>query len=157
MEDFNMNYELLMMKLEKENIKIIKSDRIGRLDGLYVDGTIVMHPRLETSIEQKCILAEELGHHYTSHGDIRDQTKVQNRKQELKARRYGYKKLVPLHKLIKAYKYGCANRYETAQYLEITVDFLESAVTYYYQRYGLCTELGNYIIYFNPLGVLERL
>lgn len=151
-----MSYELLMMELEKENIEFVESDQIGRLDGLYVDGIIVMHPRLQTTAEKKCILVEELGHHYTSYGDIRDQTKIENRKQELKARRWSYERIVPIGELIRAYKYGCKNRFETAQYIEVTEEFLEEVITYYLQKYGLYKKVGKYTIYFSPLGVMEK-
>ena len=33
--------------------------------------------------EKACVLAEELGHHYTTVGDIIDQKESENRKQEL--------------------------------------------------------------------------
>lgn len=61
---------------------------------------------------QNGFLAEEFGHHETSIGNIYDayskSTKdhVNSLKQELKARRYGYKLVIPLEKLIKCYKKG---------------------------------------------------
>ncbi|HHX63133.1 MAG TPA: hypothetical protein GX707_20845 [Epulopiscium sp.] len=151
-----MSYDLLMMEIEEQGIVVVQNERIGRLDGLYIDGIITLHSRLETTIEKKCILAEELGHHYTSYGDIRNQSIMSNRKQELKARRWGCERLVSLNTLIEAYKFGCRSRYETAQYIEVTEKFLEEVITYYFQKHGLYKEVGKYTIFFNPLGVMER-
>lgn len=36
--------------------------------------------------EKACVLAEELGHHYTAVGDIIDQSYYSNRKQELRGK-----------------------------------------------------------------------
>ena len=41
-------------------------------------------------------LAEELGHHYTTVGDILDQTNVSNRKQERLARVWAYNRRIGL-------------------------------------------------------------
>lgn len=45
---------------------------------------------------------------------------VNDKKQELKARRWGYKHIVSLEKIIEAIECNCINRYEIAEYLGIT-------------------------------------
>jgi hypothetical protein len=72
----------LILEAEKEGIRIIENGQIGRLKGLYVDNFIILNA--ETEKEKRCILCEELGHHYTSYGNILDQTKIENIKQEKK-------------------------------------------------------------------------
>ena len=57
--------------------------------------------------------------------------------------------------LIKAYEAGCTNRYETAEYLEVTEEFLQECLDYFHEKYGSYTKQNNYLIYFEPLGVLE--
>ena len=103
------------------------------------------------------ILAEELGHHYTSAGNIIDQTDEQNRKQEFRARMWAYNEMVGLMGIIDAYKNGCRNSYEVAEYLEVTEEFLNDALDAYKSKYRVCTIVDNYAIYFIPaLLVLER-
>lgn len=150
-----MAYEELLKLAEKEDIAIYENNHIGRLEGLYVDNTITINTKLDTDIEKRCILAEELGHYYTSYGDIVDQAKLENRKQERKARAWAYDRLIGIMGLITAYKYGCKNKYEVAEFLNITEEFLEAAVTYYNEKYGQYYALDNYVVYFDPLGILE--
>ncbi|WP_281811475.1 hypothetical protein [Vallitalea longa] len=54
-----------------------------------------------------------------------------------------------------AYKYGCSNQYEIAEYFNVTEEFLIKAVNRYKEKYGLYYKTDNYIIYFEPLGILE--
>lgn len=151
-----MSYEDLLIEVEKEGIEYFENSNIGRLDGLYVDNTITLNTHIKTEVEKKCVLAEELGHHYTSYGYILDQSKVENRKQERRARAYAYDKLIGVTGLINAYKNRCRNKYEAAEYLSVSEQFLGDALIYYEEKYGPFYEIDNYIIYFNPLGVIEK-
>ena len=81
-----------------------------------------------------------------------------NRKQERQARLHGYNHLIGLTGLINAYEHGCMNRYETAEYLEVTEEFLEECISCYREKYGVCKIVDNYIIYFIPnLAVFKRI
>lgn len=150
-------YEELLENAEKNNIHIHENyDFSGtKIKGLYCDGNIALSKDLSTDAEKKCILAEEIGHHVTSSGDITDQTNIMNRKQENRARAWAYRKTIRLSDLISAYKYGCKNQYELAEYLNVTESFLSDALMHYKSEYGICAKIDNYIIYFEPLGVLE--
>ena len=64
-----------------------KSDR---LCGLYVDGSIAIKEGMISSKTADTI-AEELGHHYTSVGNILKQDTINARKQERTARLWSYK------------------------------------------------------------------
>ena len=128
-----------------------------RIKGLYCDGVIAVSKDIDTSAERTCVLAEELGHHLTACGSILDQKDTSNRKQELKGRIWAYNRLIGLTGIIKAYRAGCRNRYEIAQNLEVTEDMLQDAVDYYHEKYGLCVQVDNYAIYFEPLGVMEMI
>lgn len=126
-----------------------------RIKGLYCDGTIALSSKL-TNREQAAVLAEELGHHLTAAGDILDQSVSANRKQELHGRIWAYNRLIGLTGIIRAYKMGCRNRYEVAECLDVPEETLQDALSYYHARYGVCTQVDNYVIYFEPaLGVLE--
>lgn len=136
--------EVIDWKFESDKIK-----------GLYCDGVIAVNSQIETNAEKASILAEELGHHLTASGDILDQKDTSNRKQELRGRIWAYNRLIGLTGIIKAYRAGCRSRYEMAQILEVTEEMLQDAINYYRSRYGLFTQLDNYVIYFEPLGVME--
>ena len=150
-------YEKLLDEADKENISVFENyDFSGtRIDGLYCDGSIALSKELGTTAEKTCILQEELGHHYTTHGNIIDIESATNRKQEHRARVWAYRNALGLSDLISAYKHGCCNRYEIAEHLNITESFLIGAIEDYKAQYGLFTRIDNYIIYFEPLGVLE--
>lgn len=150
-----MTYEKLLIEAEKEGIEVFENNYIGKLKGLYVDNTITINTSMETNIEKKCVLVEELGHHYTSFGNIVNQSKLENRKQERLARAWGYKKLVGVIKLIEAYKNGVKNRFELAEYLDVTEEYIEEVLKYYRQKYGLYYQIDNYVVYFDPLAVME--
>lgn len=148
-----MLYERLLNECTQCGIDVHEMDLATK--GLYCDNVIAISKRIATTAEKACVLAEELGHYYTSSGNILDQSKVENRKQEKKARRWAYENLVGIIKIIEAYKAGCRNRYELAEFLEVTEEFLEEAITYYKEKYGMYYQIDNYIIYFEPLGVFE--
>ena len=150
-------YEKLLADADKEDIIVTDQfDLSGtRLKGLYCDGTIALNKDIYIEAEKACVLAEELGHHYTTVGDIMDQTDTANRKQERRARIWAYLKLLSFDDLIDSYKCGCRNQFEIAEYLNITEEFLINCLNYYKEKYGLCTKQDNYLIYFEPLGVLE--
>jgi len=149
-------YEKLLAEAENEGINVYKRD-IGALKGLYVDGNIALSPSIETFSEMACVLAEELGHYYTTVGNILDQSKAENRKQERRARGWAYERLVSLKSLIEASKQGIRNRYELAEYLGVSERFVEEAIEYYEGKYGIYHKVDNYIIYFKPLGIFEDL
>ena len=150
-----MNYEDLLIETNKEGISIDENFYFeSNLKGLYIDKNIALASSLETSTQKKCVLAEELGHYHTTVGNILDQSKVENRKQEQRARAWAYNKMIGLNGLTKSYEHGCKSLHETADYLNVTEEFLSDALEYYKNKYGICTTVNNYVIYFEPtLGI----
>lgn len=152
------DYELLLQNADNEQISIDETSYFcgTNIKGLYFDNHIAISTDLTTDSQKRCVLAEELGHHHTSFGDILDQSSVSNRKQELRARIWGYNKLIGLHGIISAYKAGCSNSYEVAAHLGVTEEFLLDALKCYRSKYGVYVPCDNYVIYFEPyLMVLE--
>lgn len=150
-----MKYEQLVKEVYQNKLELHEVCLSSRLKGLYSDNIIWINKLISTNVEKTCVLAEELGHHHKTAGDILDQTNVTNRKQELRARNWAYEKLVPLNKVIMAHKCHITNRYELADFLEVTEEFLEAALNWYKSKYGLFVAIENYTLYFEPLGVLE--
>ena len=137
---------------------IVKEKPLQYNNGRIKGNRIAIRQDINTTTEKACVLAEELGHHHTSVGNILDMDISANRKQERQARLHGYNHLIGLTGLIRAYEHGCANRYETAEYLEVTEEFLEECISCYREKYGVCKIVDNYIIYFIPnLAVFKRI
>ncbi len=151
-----MTYEKLIKLSEDNDIEVIEKPLKGKIKGLYADRVIAINSKIETTAEKVGVIAEELGHHYTTSGNILDQSKVENRKQETKARRWAYERCVGLIDLVQASKEGIRNAYELAEYLGVTEELLNEALNYYKEKYGLYYELDKYIIYFDPIGVFEK-
>ncbi len=129
--------------------------RSERLSGLYIDGSVALKSGM-TSTKTADTLAEELGHHYTTVGNILDQTNLEARKQERAARIWAYNLRIPLLDLVKAYKAHCRNTFEVAEYLDVSEDTLKEALEFYRQKYGIGVMVGDYYIRFEPhLDVFE--
>ena len=152
-------FEQLEEQACKDGIDIIERRfNSERIKGLYCSGNIALSDKLETSAEKACVLAEELGHHHTSIGDIMDMSDSQNRKQERQARMWGYNKLIGLTGIVKAFQSGCHSRHETAAYLDVTEEFLQECIDCYRDKYGVCTTVDKYTVFFIPnLAVMEEI
>ena len=128
------------------------------LKGIYIDGNIAINTSVNNTAEKACVLAEELGHHHTSVGNIIDMENVSNRKQERQARFWGYNKLIGLTGIVRAFEAGCQSRHEMADLLGVTEEYLQECIDCYRDKYGVYTEIGNYTIYFIPnLAVMEKI
>ena len=65
-------YEELLQDASDDNVRVYESfdlngdnEVIKKIDGLYIDGHIALDKGLKTTAQKACVLAEELGHHYT--------------------------------------------------------------------------------------------
>ena len=152
-----MNYEALLEEAHQEGL-IVKEKPLKYNNGRIKGKRIAIRQDIATNTEKTCVLAEELGHHHTSLGNIIDMNDVRNRKQERQARLWGYNKLIGLTGIIKAFRAGCQSRHEVAELLNVTDEFLKECIDCYRDKYGVCTEIDNYIIYFIPhLAVMEKI
>ncbi len=150
-----MTYEEMQILHDDLNIVEMDLSEVSGLKGLYVNGHIAINAKM-SDIEKACVLAEELGHHYTSVGNILDMTSAANRKQERQARLWAYNKQIGLIGLVRAFEHGCQNRFEIAEYLEVTEEFLEECIECYRNKYGICKRVDNYVVYFIPqLSVMK--
>ncbi len=143
-----MNYELLLMESDRNNI-ITKEKPLRLYDGRIKGNKILIRSDMDTQ-RKTCVLAEELGHYYTTVGNILDQTDENNRKQELRARLWAYDRIVGLSGIIRAYKRGCENLSETAEFLNVPEDFLLDSLKKYESKYGTSVVCGEYEISFTP-------
>ncbi|PRR77646.1 hypothetical protein CLLI_22100 [Clostridium liquoris] len=150
-------YESLLVEAEKHKIKIKEID-FGDCEecGYYSNNKVLINRNLLDK-QKHVILAEELGHYNKTVGNITNQNKIENVKQEKKARNWGYEKLVGIIDIVNAYNSGARNRCELAEYLEVTEEFLEEAIQHYREKYGAYFEIDNYIVMFEPhFGIIKK-
>lgn len=147
-------YEDLLMEADSKGL--VTKEKLLYANKGRIKGNHIAINRNMTETEKKCVMAEELGHYYTGTGDILDQSLVANRKQELQGRIHAYNKLIGLMGIIDAYKNNCISLSESAEYLDVTEEFLKESLSYYKSKYGISVKIDNYTIFFEPyLAVLE--
>ncbi len=142
-------YEQLISEYDDEIIIIEKYFK-SKAKGLCNGNKIGINKNIGTSTEKACVLAEELGHHQTTVGNIIDLKDPHNQKQERQARLWAYNKLIGLMGLINAYEHGCRTRHDVAEYLDVTEEFLQEAIDCYRAKYGECVTVDSYYIMFIP-------
>lgn len=99
-------------------------------EGLYCDGNIWIRRDLPT-LRKACVLAEEIGHHETTTGVILDQREIGSLIQESHARKWAYKKMVPLEDIYMAFGSGYGQPYEMAEFLQVDEVFLRECLKSY--------------------------
>ncbi len=149
-------YEELLTSAEDNGLTVKEAD-LQTHDGLIYGQCIAIRKSLPTSISKACVLAEEIGHSVKNAGDVLDQNDVINRQQERKARLWAYDNMIGLIGLVNAFKAGCRNRYEAADYLEVTEEFLIDALEAYRERYGCDVKIDHYLIRFEPMLTVVRM
>ena len=146
-------YEDLL--IEYDSVEVVETDIMpDNLPGLWLGDMILMKRNLPESKKTE-VLAEELSHHKLTYGNITNQSYFNNRKFENYARRYGIEMLIPINKIIEAYKQGIHNLYELANFFEVTEGFVLDCIEHYKRKYGLKTLCGDYLIEFEPLRVFK--
>lgn len=147
--------------LEVDNDMPLKQGGHYERDEIDPDGYIILTGKANHYL-QNGFLAEEYGHHETSHGDITGaytkstEMHVEDLRQELRARRHGYKLAVPLEKLIKCYKQGIwGDLYEMCLSMQIDRSYFEKVIDDYQKQFGNYVEYDGYLIHFKPLYIRE--
>ena len=152
-----MNYEQLLTTADQAGLTV-KERPLQKHDGLIRGNRIAIRKSINTLAEKSCVLAEELGHHYTTTGNILEQASdVINQKQEYRARLYGYNLRVGLIGIIKSYEARCRNLHEMAEYLDVPEDYLTEVIDCYRSKYGQYVAVDNYMIYFVPQLAVMRI
>lgn len=148
-----------MDKVEKlmaayPNIKyVFDSSMPDGQSGLYVDNYVYLNPR-QTHENLVGTVAEEIGHHLTTVGDIVDQDTNLKRKQERLARDIGASLVVSPTDIINCYENGCKTIDDCVINLGVTNQVFEDAISYYARRFnGIKTENG-YTIFFRENGTI---
>lgn len=150
--------ENLYRIIDDQKITLIEDD-LSQLDpllkGLYFDNIILLHKNIDTSAERTCVIAEEVGHYFTTVGDILDKTELHKAKEEEKARRWATNELIDPTMFIDAFKAGVSNRWELSHFLGLTEEFIEEALVYFKKLYGERITISEYTIHFDPLWIFK--
>ncbi len=150
-----MTYDDLLVEADGSNL-MVKEKPLDGNDGRIYNNCIAIRRDIPTLKEKSCVLAEEMGHYYMNDGNITDQNETANRKQEYKARLWGYNKKVGLTGLVEAFNHGCQTYEDVAEYLDVTVDYLVEVLYCYHGKYGVCATLDNYAVFFEPSFAIVR-
>jgi len=144
-------FEQLAQEANDNGLEVLEmAFNSNRIKGLYCNSTIAINDKLKDSRKKACILAEEIAHHDLTVGNILEQSNTQNRKQEMLARMSAYNRMIGLIGLINAFNAGCKNRFEIAEYLDVTEEFLIDALEAYRNKFGEYITIDEYVIYFEP-------
>lgn len=148
-----MKYEDLLKNAAEKGLQVSEAPLIA-YDGLICGKDIAIRKK-GTGPQKICALAEEIGHFDTSAGNIIDQESPNARKQEIKARRAAARILITPEQLIEAKRHGCRNRFELAEHLGVTEEFLQMSIDFMRSIHGKYFYLGNCCICTEPFNVYE--
>ena len=125
---------------EKENIKVYDW-HIEDCNGIYlnydkINAIGLNYDELGTYVDEKCTLAEELGHYYcnATYSLYSDSNTIS--KKEYRAKKWAYNVLIPIEKLKEAIKIGLTSIEDLADYFEVTLECMKNAIEFYYAKYG---------------------
>ena len=112
-------YNILNYKMRKNKARII-------------DKFIFMnYSNINTYTEEKCLLAEELGHYYYDAYYTLSSSKYEIERQEYKANKWMSLACVPLNSILSCFKKGIYNLFDIAEELNVKPNMVKFAYNYY--------------------------
>ena len=122
-------------KIKVENYKWTNAKaRIFEIDNDYyiaLDGS-----KIENSVEEKQILAEELGHYYCNALYYINSDTVTKNKCEYRAKKWAYSVLVPLQRLKEKIAQGL-ELYDLADFFNVDIKYMIDCIDFYTSKYGV--------------------
>lgn len=116
--------DIVDYKMHKTKARIIN---FNNASSIFID-----YRKIKNLIDEKCTLAEELGHYYYDayySPTCKNQTIID--KQEYKAKKWQIKALVPINELSSLLKQGYNTFYDIANKLDVSEDLVQNAFNYY--------------------------
>ena len=144
-----MKYEELLKAADDLGL-VTKEKDLQASDG-RIRGNRIAIRRDMPEARKACVLAEELGHYFTTAGDIMDLSDTGSRKQERRARIWAHDVQIGLDGIIAADAAGCTNLYEIADFLDVPEDFLWEAINCYKERYGIGSRYKGCTVLLDPV------
>jgi len=131
-----MPFDLLLLA-EKEGIRVEYWDFQPPLEAVYLalpglPSVIGLSRSLfDNRAHFRCVLAEELGHYFTTVGDAVPKThyhyhnRLEISRAEYRALRWAAQYLIPLDKLLKAARRGVCEKWMIAEYFDVTDEMVD--------------------------------
>ena len=140
---------------DRENITIKYVTMPTPYLGMYLNDygsplILLDHGIKDESCLHRCILAEELGHHFTSVGKSIHYAetvpfwKQHQAKQEFKALKWSATNLIPYDKLIEAYCEGLQELFELAHHFKVTPELMQFRMTFVNKNDFQIHEVANF-------------
>ena len=113
---------------EENNINVYEI-KMKKLKAISIPGKIGLDKsKMQNESEVNVCLAHELGHQFkNAFYDISSTLETRER-QEALAARWAVNELIPVEKLLDAFRSGHTEVYDLAEYFEVTEDFIREAV-----------------------------
>lgn len=108
--------------------------RIFEIDNQY--SIAIDKTKINNSIEEKEVLAEELGHYYCNALYYMNSNKIHKDKCEYRATKWAYSVLVPLQKLKEKIAQNF-NLYDLADYFNVDYKYMYDCINFYIEKYGI--------------------
>ena len=129
------NLEKLYDIVDKEKINVFETNwstalaRIFEIDNNYI--IALDKCNIDNSLQEREILAEELGHYYCNALYYINDSSTQKAKCEYRAKKWAYSVLVPLQKLQEKIADGLCNIYDLADYFEVEPKYMNECINFY--------------------------
>lgn len=130
-----MTYEDLLRECDANNLVVIETQLSSHM-GL-IDENLILINKDSDELTKKCVLAEEMGHWFTTYGDILNQYDVREVKQEKLARRWAFEKLLSFETIVCALSKCNGDCYDASELLDVTKDFLMQALACFIRKQGI--------------------
>ena len=115
----------------KEKINIVNY-KMRKNKARIIDKFIFMdYSNINTYAEEKCLLAEELGHYYYDAYYTLSSSESEIERQEYKANKWKSLACVPLNSILSCFKKGIYNLFDIAEELNVEPKMVEFAYNYY--------------------------
>ena len=148
-----LTYNELLIEADKLGV-IVKEFNLKTGDGKCYGNRIARDSSLSEG-EKVCVLSEELSHYRLTVGNISDQHNLNNRKQELIARKAVYEKLIHPEAIIDAILEGAYNTDDLSERLCVPHHFLIESVEHYKRKYGIYYVGKTHLLIFDTLNVIS--
>lgn len=148
------SYEMLLDEAYRLGLIVKEIDLITR-KGRCVGNRIAIDKKIKTNHEKACILKEEIAHYLKTVGDISNQSDLNNRKQELIARKFTYQKFVSPEKIINGILAGASDTHDLSDLLQVPHNFLIESIEYYKNKYGIYYVGQTHLLTFEPLNIIK--
>lgn len=138
-----MDLETLEKMAEKEKILVTNGQMQNvkaRIIECYGYNIIMDYSKISTYTEEKCLLAEELGHYYYSSLYTFNSSQTEIEQNEYKAMKWKSLTCVPIQAIIDCFKKGICNYWEIAEELQVEPQMVQFAYKYYVDNRLLNTD-----------------